>query len=56
MALDLVPRGLLHLLAVAEHGSVQAASWATGIFGSAIARRIVLLEGLGELARERRTA
>ena len=45
MALHLVPRGLAYVEAVAEHGSIQAASRATGIAASAIDRQIKLLEG-----------
>jgi DNA-binding transcriptional LysR family regulator len=44
MALHLVPRGLLYLEAIVEHGSIQAASRAIGISASAIDRQIVLLE------------
>lgn len=44
MALHLVPRVLIYLEAVAEHGSIQAASRAIGISASAIDRQIVLLE------------
>ncbi|WP_161555756.1 LysR family transcriptional regulator [Mangrovicoccus ximenensis] len=44
MALHLVPRGLLYVEAVAEHGSIQAASRATGIAASAIDRQVKLLE------------
>ena len=54
MALHLVPRGLLYVEAVAEHGSIQAASRATGIAASAIDRHIKLLEGrLGVLLFDR---
>ncbi|MEH6836324.1 MULTISPECIES: LysR family transcriptional regulator [Falsihalocynthiibacter] len=44
MPLNLVPRVLLYVEAVAEHGSIQAASRAIGISASAIDRQIVLLE------------
>ena len=44
MALHLVPRGLNYVEAVAEHGSIQGASRATGIAASAIDRQIKLLE------------
>lgn len=44
MPLHLVPRGLLYIEAVAEHGSIQAASRAIGISASAIDRQIVQLE------------
>jgi DNA-binding transcriptional LysR family regulator len=44
MALHLVPRVLVYVEAVAEHGSIQAASRATGIAASAIDRQIKLLE------------
>ncbi|GAB1583857.1 LysR family transcriptional regulator [Phyllobacterium phragmitis] len=44
MSLHLVPRGLQYIEAVAEHGSIQAASRATGIAASAIDRQIKLLE------------
>ncbi|MBC7283404.1 LysR family transcriptional regulator [Hoeflea sp.] len=44
MALHLVPRGLHYIEAVAEHGSIQAASRAIGIAASAIDRQIKLLE------------
>ncbi|WP_238366026.1 LysR family transcriptional regulator [Mesobacterium pallidum] len=44
MSLHLVPRVLLYLEAVAENGSIQAASRATGISASAIDRQIKLLE------------
>jgi DNA-binding transcriptional LysR family regulator len=44
MALHLVPRSLQYVEAVAEHGSIQAASRAVGIAASAIDRQIKLLE------------
>lgn len=44
MALHLVPRGILYVEAVAEAGSIQAASREIGISASAIDRQIVLLE------------
>lgn len=44
MSLHLLPRPLRYVLAVAEHGSVQAASRATGIAASAIDRHIHALE------------
>ncbi|BCH21029.1 LysR family transcriptional regulator [Mesorhizobium sp. L-8-3] len=44
MSLHIVPRGLQYIEAVAEHGSIQAASRATGIAASAIDRQIKLLE------------
>ncbi|WP_353474668.1 LysR family transcriptional regulator [Salipiger sp. H15] len=44
MPLHLVPRPLLYVEAVAEHGSVQAASRALGIAASAIDRHIKSLE------------
>lgn len=44
MSLHLVPRALLYIEAVAEHGSIQAASRAVGISASAIDRQIVQLE------------
>lgn len=44
MALHLVPRSLHYVEAVAEHGSIQAASRAIGIAASAIDRQIKLLE------------
>ncbi|MDO6732674.1 LysR family transcriptional regulator [Marinovum sp. 2_MG-2023] len=44
MKLHLVPRQLLYLEAVAEHGSIQAASRALGIAASAIDRHIKTLE------------
>lgn len=44
MALHLVPRVLLYIEAVADHGSIQAASRGIGISASAIDRQIVLLE------------
>ncbi len=44
MSLHLVPRGLHYVEAVAEHGSIQAASRAIGIAASAIDRQIKLLE------------
>ncbi|MEV8467656.1 LysR family transcriptional regulator [Fluviibacterium sp. DFM31] len=44
MALHLVPRGMLYVEAVAEAGSIQAASREIGIAASAIDRQIVLLE------------
>ena len=44
MALHLVPRSLVYVEAVAEHGSVQGASRAIGIAASAIDRQIVLVE------------
>lgn len=45
MSLHLVPRVLRYVEAVAEHGSIQAASRALGISASAIDRQIKLLEG-----------
>lgn len=44
MNLHLVPRALLYVEAVAEHGSIQAASRALGIAASAIDRQIKSLE------------
>ncbi|WP_323767524.1 LysR family transcriptional regulator [Marinovum sp.] len=44
MALHLVPRGLQYVLAVAEHGSIQAASRDIDIAASAIDRQIKLIE------------
>ena len=44
MSLHLVPRGLNYVEAVAEHGSIQAASRTIGIAASAIDRQIKLLE------------
>lgn len=44
MSLHLVPRQLRYVLAVAEHGSVQAASRALGIAASAIDRHIKSME------------
>ncbi len=44
MSLHLVPRQLRYVLAVAEHGSVQAASRALGIAASAIDRQIKSIE------------
>lgn len=44
MSLHLVPRVLNYIEAVAEHGSIQAASRAINISASAIDRQIVLLE------------
>ena len=44
MPLHLVPRGLTYVAAVAEHGSIQAASRAMGISASAIDRQIKLIE------------
>ena len=44
MSLHLLPRPLRYVLAVAEHGSVQAASRATGIAASAIDRHIHAME------------
>ncbi|WP_138469007.1 LysR family transcriptional regulator [Poseidonocella sp. HB161398] len=44
MALHLVPRPMLYLEAVAEAGSIQAASREIGIAASAIDRQIMLLE------------
>lgn len=56
MALHLVPRGLIYVEAVAEHGSIQAASRATGVSASAIDRQIMLLEDrLGVQLFERQT-
>ncbi|MFK7889825.1 MAG: LysR family transcriptional regulator [Granulosicoccus sp.] len=40
MTLHLVPRQLLYIAAVAEHGSIQAASRALGIAASAIDRHL----------------
>lgn len=48
MSLHLVPRGLRYVLAVADHGSVQAASRAIGISASAIDRQIHALEEAGQ--------
>lgn len=48
MSLHLVPRGLRYVLAVADHGSVQAASRAIGIAASAIDRQIHALEDAGQ--------
>lgn len=45
MSLHLVPRSLQYAAAVADHGSIQAASRALGIAASAIDRQIKLLEG-----------
>lgn len=54
MTLHLVPRGLLYVEAVAEHGSIQAASRVTGISASAIDRQIKLIEDrLGALLFDR---
>lgn len=44
MALHLVPRGLLYVESVAEHGSIQGAARASGIAASAIDRQIKLIE------------
>ncbi|WP_172331144.1 LysR family transcriptional regulator [Mangrovicoccus sp. HB161399] len=56
MALHLVPKALLYVEAVAEHGSIQAASRATGIAASAIDRQVKLLEDrLGVLLFDRQT-
>jgi len=44
MALHLVPRGLQYVLAVADHGSIQAASRDIDIAASAIDRQIKLIE------------
>ncbi|MGQ7846238.1 LysR family transcriptional regulator [Granulosicoccus sp. 3-233] len=44
MKLHLVPRQLLYIAAVAEHGSVQAASRALGIAASAIDRHVKSME------------
>lgn len=44
MALHLVPRSLQYVMAVAEHGSIQAASRGIGLAASAIDRQIKLLE------------
>lgn len=44
MSLHLTPRGLIYVEAVAEHGSIQAASREIGISASAIDRQVVLLE------------
>ncbi|KMK68304.1 LysR family transcriptional regulator [Puniceibacterium sp. IMCC21224] len=56
MALHLTPRGLHYIEAVAEHGSIQAASRAIGIAASAIDRQIKLLEDrLGVLLFDRMT-
>ncbi|MGO4852872.1 LysR family transcriptional regulator [Phaeovulum sp. W22_SRMD_FR3] len=56
MALHLTPRGLHYVEAVAEHGSIQAASRAIGIAASAIDRQIKLLEDrLGVLLFDRMT-
>ena len=44
MSLHLVPRGLLYVEAVAEHGSIQGASRALGIAASAIDRQVILIE------------
>ncbi|QPM91331.1 LysR family transcriptional regulator [Pseudooceanicola algae] len=48
MSLHLLPRALRYVLAVAEHGSVQAASRAIGIAASAIDRQIHALEEAGQ--------
>ncbi|OSP54566.1 LysR family transcriptional regulator [Pseudoruegeria sp. SK021] len=54
MAIHLLPRVLIYLEAVAEHGSIQAASRAIGISASAIDRQIKLLEDrLGALLFDR---
>nr|WP_067298704.1 LysR family transcriptional regulator [Marinobacterium profundum] len=56
MALHLTPRGLHYVVAVAEHGSIQAASRAIGIAASAIDRQIKILEErLGVLLFDRMT-
>ncbi|MEG3663350.1 LysR family transcriptional regulator [Celeribacter halophilus] len=44
MALHLVPRGLQYVVAVAEHGSIQAASRNIDIAASAIDRQVKLIE------------
>ena len=44
MQLNLVPRSLHYIEAVAEHGSIQAAARATGISASAIDRQVKLVE------------
>ncbi len=44
MSLPLTPRGLIYVEAVAEHGSIQAASREIGISASAIDRQVMLLE------------
>lgn len=48
MSLHLVPRALRYVLAVADHGSIQAASRALGIAASAIDRQIHALEDAGQ--------
>ncbi len=48
MTLHLVPRPLRYVMAVAEHGSVQAASRELGIAASAIDRHIHALEEAGQ--------
>ncbi|MEQ9346191.1 MAG: LysR family transcriptional regulator [Thalassospira sp.] len=56
MALHLIPRSLIYVEAVSEHGSIQAASRAIGVSASAIDRQIVLLEErAGVQLFERRT-
>lgn len=55
MSLHLTPRGLHYIEAVADHGSIQAASRAIGIAASAIDRQIKLLEDrLGVLLFDRK--
>lgn len=48
MSLHLVPRALRYFLAVADHGSVQAASRSLGIAASAIDRQVHALEDAGQ--------
>jgi DNA-binding transcriptional LysR family regulator len=56
MSLQLTPRGLQYIEAVAEHGSIQAASRSVGIAASAIDRQIKLMEDrLGVLLFDRMT-
>lgn len=56
MQLNLVPRCLHYIEAVADHGSIQAAARATGISASAIDRQIKLVEdGLGVRLFDRHT-
>ncbi len=56
MSLQLTPRGLQYIEAVAEHGSIQAASRSVGIAASAIDRQIKLMEErLGVLLFDRMT-
>lgn len=56
MQLNLVPRCLHYIEAVADHGSIQSAARATGISASAIDRQIKLVEdGLGVRLFDRHT-